>query len=357
MRKILSLFLIPAVIFYACKPEGSTEVPRVRPEDPKALSSAIKVWHGVRANGNLPASTNSPAAPVLGQTNTLKVLAIAGRYAIVMPDILSGSVAGYYVKVNGATDYFKVDYSKPRNIDGRFAAPVRKSRHNSAMYRGLGIDSTGGGGIQDSAIVIVIPPVIQPGEFCITYCAYDASGNVSNTVSVCITVTSFGGDASFHGTWHITGFSDDTTTGWDPLFGVGDTIWSSGFCRNNRVVDTFGSGPGIFPYPWYIYEVAQADLNFASNGGMNYAYSESIKEFDFINSTCSNYLFHTDTDADAISGAWSYNSTDKTMVLIFEFDDTGVAAAEAYEYKVTKVSGNKFYLYDPIDDTWLRLEK
>jgi hypothetical protein len=354
MRKLLFLPLA-VVLFYACKPDGSTETTKVNANDPKGVSTAIKVWHGARVNGNLPAANNNPAGPVLDpSSNNQSIKAIAGKYAVIQPEIMGGYLAGYYVKVNGASDYFKVDYKKSRNAGKNKA---RISRHNKSLSKGLEIDSTGGGNL-DSSIVVVIPASIQPGQFCMTYCAFDSLGNVSNPISVCIDVLSFGGDASsawLNATWHITGSSDDTTMGWDPVYGVGDTIYSQGYCINNHIVDSFGMGP--VTYPAFIYVVTQSDLSFTSNGGLKFDYAENYKEFNYSSSSCSNFVYNTLTDSDHMNGAWSYNSTTGKIVLILDFDDMGNADPEAYEYKLTKLSNNKVYLHDEGIDEYLRLEK
>jgi hypothetical protein len=354
MRKLLFLPLA-FVLFYACKPDDSNQSSKINTNDPKAVSSALKVWHGARANGNLPASNNNPNGPALDpSSNNQSIKAIAGKYAVIQPEIMSGYLAGYYVKVNGASDYFKVDYNKPR--EGGKQKP-RLSRHNRSLAKGLDIDSTGGGNL-DSSIVIIIPASIQPGQFCMTYCAYDSLGNVSNPITVCISVLSFGGDAAssyLNATWHITGSSTDTTIGWDPVFGVGDTMYSQGYCINGHIVDSFGMGP--VTYPAYIYSVTQSDLTFASNGGLKFDYAEIYKEFNYASSSCSNYVYNTMTDSDHMTGAWSYNSTTGKMVLIFDFDDMGNADPEAYEYKLIKLSNNKVYLHDLDYDEYLRLEK
>ena len=357
MRKLIFLPFLALVFFYACKPDGSVEIPRVRTDDPKALSSAIKVCHGLRTQGNPPSSSTNPNAPQLDPgSNNQELVAIAGKYAIIQSEVTSGAVAGYYVRVNGAGDFFKVDYTKPRNISGRFVRPLRPGDHNKSLYRGMNIDSTGGGNL-DSSIVIVIPSTIQPGQFCITYWAYDSSGLVSNGISACINVSSFGGDASLTGTWHITGTTDDTTAGWDPVYGTGDTLWQTGVCINNKVVDTFTGGPGTLQYPLYLYLVSKADLSFSSNGGMKYEYHETEKEFNFLTSTCSSWSFYDQSYGDTITGAWSFTPATSSLVIIFDFDDMGNADPEAYEYRLTKINSNKFYLYDAYDDSWLRLEK
>ena len=354
MRK-LSFLSLAFVLFYSCRPDGSNETTTINANDPKAVSNALKVWHGARVNGVLPAANNNPAGPVLdATTNNQSIKALAGKYAVIQPVVTSGYLAGYYIKVNGSGDYFKVDYKKPRD-SGRPKARI--SRHNKSLAKGLDIDSTGGGNL-DSSIVIVIPASIQPGTFCMTYCAYDSLGNVSNPVSVCITVLSFGGDAAssyLNATWHITGTSADTSVGWDPVYGIGDTIYSQGYCINGQIVDSFGMGP--VTYPAYIYSITQADLSFAGNGGLKYEFGETSKEFNYSSSSCSNYVYNTFTYSDYITGAWSYNSTTGKMILIFDFDDMGNSDPEAYEYQLIKLNNSKLYLYDQDFDEFLRLEK
>ncbi len=353
MRKIL-IPLAALVLFYACKPDQPENPGKIRPDDPKAVSAALRVWHGARVNGNPPASSGNPTLMLEPSSNNQSIMAIAGKYAIIQPEVLGSHLAGYYVKVNGAADYFKVDYKKP--LDGGRNAS-RLSRHNKALSKGFGIDSTGTGNL-DSSIVIVIPTSIQPGQFCMTYWAYDSTGVVSNPISVCITVLSFGGDAAssyLHGTWQMTGFSDDTTYGWEQVVGLSDTMYSQGYCINNQIVDSFGMGP--VTYPSSIYTVNQADLAFSSTGGLKYTYAETDKQFNYTQSSCSNYVFYTDTYSDVLNGAWSYNSTTGKMIIIFDFDDMGYADPEAYEYKLIKLSNNKIYLYDQDYDEYMRLEK
>ena len=354
MRKIL-LPLAAVFVFYACKPDKPDNSGTLRPDDPKAVSSALKIWHSSRVQGNPPASNNNPNGPLLNpQSNNQTIKAVAGKYAIIQPEVMATSLAGYYIKVNGADEYFKVDYKKPR--EGGRGKP-RVSRHNKALAKGFGIDSTGSNNL-DSSIVITIPSTIQPGQFCMTYWAYDSTGNVSNPISVCISVYSFGGDASasyLHGTWHMTGYSEDTTMGWEPMAGYSDTMYSQGTCINNQIVDSFGMGQ--VTYPLYIYTIDQADLAFSSTGGLKYTYSETDKEFNYQQSSCSNFVFDSYSYSDALTGAWSYNSTTGKMIIIFDFDDMGIAEPEAYEYKLIKLSNNKILLNDQDWGDYLRLEK
>jgi hypothetical protein len=236
MRKLLLLPLVIILSLIACQKEVSDVLPdALIPNDPKSISLAIKVWHGIRSNGNLPTATGDSNAPILDSaSNDQTIKAIAGRYAIIKPEVVSGSVAGYYVQVNGAPDYFKVDYSKPRNIGGRLSAPDKSHKVVKRVQRFFNTDSTGN---LDSMIVIVLPQTIQPGKFCITYIAFDSSGKLSNSIGACIDVQSFGGDASvsyLNGLWHNTEYKYDTSQIWHPVIGS-DSSYSAYTCVNNKL--------------------------------------------------------------------------------------------------------------------------
>src|SRR5215204_2046504 len=140
MRNLL-LLPLAFVLFYSCKPDDSTETGKVNANDPKAVSSALKIWHGSRVNGSLPTANSNPLGPALDpSSNNQSIKAISGKYAVIQPQIMGGDLAGYYIKVNGAADYFKIDYKKPRE-GGKPRA--RLSHHNLSLARGLDIDSTG----------------------------------------------------------------------------------------------------------------------------------------------------------------------------------------------------------------------
>jgi hypothetical protein len=49
----------------------------------------------------------------LDATANPTVKALAGRYATILPEVISGDVQGYYVGIAGSGQYFKVDYTNP----------------------------------------------------------------------------------------------------------------------------------------------------------------------------------------------------------------------------------------------------
>jgi hypothetical protein len=344
------LFLL-AFGIYSCQKEPNAKLDDTKDissKDPDALSSAIKVWHGVRTMGNVPAERGN--ALQLDNSTTDPLHAITGRYAIIQPQVISGDVSGYYLKINGASDYFKVDYTKPRNVG-------RQMKHRNNAF--LRMDSLGGN--LDSAIVVVLPSDLHvPDTICMTYWAYDNSGNVSNPVDVCIIISSLGTDTNgawLNGTWRI-------TAAWDNNGAYDTTIydrWSGstyvGYHCNNGVLQYSNTGNFLVTDSTLYHKV---DLIFGSNGGLNYSYDISWKYVLDFNSTCSNFQFGEQHDAQTIKGAWSYNSTTHKLIIVFEFEDTGVPIEEASEYNLIQVNSKNAILADitnPSYPNYIRMEK
>lgn len=344
-----AIFLTAIVAFYSCQKEPKEKIEKViSSKDPAALSSAIKVWHGLRTQGNPPAEKGS--ALQLDNTLTGPLYAFAGRYAIIQPAVVSGDVAGYYLRINGASDYFKVDYSKPRN--------VRKIKARG----GLRLDSAGGN--LDSAIVVVLPADLHvPDTICMTYWAYDNSGNVSNPVDVCVIITSIGTDTNgnwLNGTWKYTAEWDNGS----PHDTIVYNKWSvmGGYYCNSGILqwsDYSIPGQPFLAADSFFYR--KADLTYGTSGGLKYEVDDSWKELDYYNSTCSNIVFApTQSEKEALTGAWSYNSTTHKLIIVFEFNDSGIPVEEAYEFNVMKVNDKNMILVDnsdPSDPYYSRFEK
>ncbi|HEY0066882.1 MAG TPA: hypothetical protein VGB46_05955 [Flavisolibacter sp.] len=361
----LVLALSGIAMLISCQREFDPKIPGgpISSKDPASLSAAIKVWHGVRTQGTMP----SPAGSSLQlNPSTGPVRAFAGRYAIIQPEVLSGNVQGYYVKLNGAPEYFKVDYSKPRDINGRTRRPA-DFRDRNPLLNGR-VDSSGNGGNVDSALVIVLPQNIQvPDTFCISYCAYDSVGNISQPVSVCIIVSSLGGDASsgwMNGTWKITAEWDDT---------FHDTVvhdkWMAAASEYYCIYDSATNASYLLPFNNGVGPLVAADsvrydkydLVFSSNGAQQFVYEMNAKMVETSTSTCQQVNYEMmPTESDQMIGAWSYNSTTKKITIIFEFDDMGTPIVEAWEYDVVKVTDSHMILVDNFDPSWpyyIRLQK
>jgi hypothetical protein len=349
-----SIFIISIITFYSCQKEPKEKIDKViSSKDPQSVSSSIKVWHGIRTQGNPPAEKGS----VLQLDNTLAgpLYAIAGRYAIIQPEVIAGDVAGYYLEINGASDYFKVDYTKPRNT-GR-----QKPKKTNSFLR---MDSLGGN--LDSAIVIVLPANLHvPDTICMTYWAYDNSGNVSNPVDVCVIISSLGTDANgnwLNGTWKYTAQWDNSSAHDTIVYNKWtDYAWGGYYCNNGLLQwsDVVVPGQSFLVTDSSFYR--KADLTYGINGGLKYEIDDSWKDIDYMNATCSNIVFRpVENEAEILTGAWSYNSATRKLIIVFEFDDAGIPVEEAYEFDVIKVNDKNVILVDntdPSDPYYSRFEK
>jgi hypothetical protein len=346
------LFLCGSLLFASCKKSDvkEPEQPVLSSKDPQAISAAVKVWHGERIQGNAPAPKGS-GLQLDASASAPVTHAFAGRYAIIQPSIEQGDVAGYYLQFNNSKEYFKIDYSKPRG--GR----VRPGTKPASPFNRDPRQSRAQNGNADSAIVIALPANLQvPDTFCISYCAYDLQGNISNVVTTCVIVNSLGADAN--GTW-VNGIWKNTAS-WDTSLQYRDTIifnkWSAS-AYNWGYVCYFDSTSGINQLTYNFQNTGaivndstyytKSHLTFGSNGGLKYNYQSKYKYLDFSVSTCSQHVFITQPDdIENYTGAWNYNSATGKMVLVFEFDDNGTPSLEAWEYKMIKVNNNNIVLMD-----------
>jgi hypothetical protein len=361
-KAIIAIAFITMIAFISCQREVSHEGetrPTLSSKDPAALAASIRVWHGVRTQGTLPAARG--AGIQLDASANEPVLAFAGRYAIIQPEVITGDVKGYYVTVNGSSQYFNVDYSKPRDLGGR----VRPGQKRSSPFMGQRVDSSGNGNI-DSSIVIVLPQNIQvPDTFCVTYCAYDSNGNISQPVTTCIFVSSLGADANgswIGGNWRFTASWDATYrdtiiynrwTSWDNDYYC-EYDSASGFSYVSNLPN--GSVPLGGDSVYY----RKADLNLSSNGAQRYDEDYEVKYVDQGTSTCQQLVYATAPENYFMTGGWSYNSATNKITIIFEFDDFGIPTVEAWEYDVIRVSNNNFIMvdnWDPSNPYYIRLQK
>ena len=351
IRHLLPLlaFVCMTVTYTSCKKDTKQpENPVLSSKDPQAISAAVKVWHGQRLQGTAPAPKGT-AVELDASVTPPVTLAFKGRYAIINPAVAQGEIAGYYLQFNGAKEYFKIDYSKPRG--GRVAnrkpeSPFKMdSRHARTMN-----------GNADSSIVIALPDNLQvPDTFCVSFCAYDVTGNVSNVVTTCIVVNSLGTDAAgsfLHGEWKNTATWDSGGQAHDTVIynrWVGDSYYSGYVCATDAAGNSYlnynfnGTTPLVNDSTFYL----KSHIVFATNGGINFDYSAKRKSVDLTQSSCSSFIFFPiEEENEKMTGAWNYNAATGKMVLIFEFDDAGLPSLEAWEYKVTKVSNNNIILTD-----------
>lgn len=328
----------------ACKKEGgnSTEPPTINSKDPVALSKALKIWHATRQAGAAPAPRGGAAAPMVEAPST-PIQAFNGQFAIVKPALLSGSVAGYYVGIAGAGEYFKLDYSKPR-----IAERPNGLRPKNFLQRPLTGD--------DSSIVVVIPSnLIVPDTFCITYCPYDSLGNIGQPVTTCIYVSQLGGDAAsswIQGTWRVVSATDDNGT-------TSDTVIYNRWTANDTryyCYDDQQNPPSIVSYYDSLFPAYYTDLNlsdstyqflsdisFGATGGMVYIDSSITKSIDYFSGCAApTYNINQQEGAYRVTGGWSV--TGNTLTLVYLFDELGNEDYNASSYTVLRPDDNTLVL-------------
>ncbi|MDH7462711.1 hypothetical protein QEG73_15545 [Chitinophagaceae bacterium 26-R-25] len=385
---------------FSCQKSADDTLPEdttaVSSKDPKALSAAITVWHGKRTTGTLPVPSSTSEIR-LGTSNEPSVTAIAGRHAFIHTSVESGDVAGYYVQINGASDYFIVDYTKPVNVQNNTqqgsisTASVHQFGHAAEptiQHRSpISVMGTGDN-FNDSIIVINIPANIKtPDTVCVTYMAYDFNNHVSNSVTTCIYIDHLGSDNDskwLEGTWNLSRieklqgsqllrsynfvYNKWVTKGNDELLdndNVASKVYKSGdsvvvtsaFWNNYYVVTPTNTYQVDVPYTPRMNDVVLGTdsiifrkdyVTLSSNGTYVSEYYVTTKTI-FWNDKIS---FDEFSDYFLDNGAWSYDSKTKKVIVVNEYTDHGRGAGpqlDPYlsEAPIEKISNDQWKIsYD-----------
>lgn len=374
-----TLFFIPTLIvligIFSCQKEvRDPGVASVIKDSTAAVDTAkIKVWHGARIKGVAPKSTNGSSAPVIASPTDTFIHAFAGRFAIIKPVVTSGNVAGYYVTIKGASDYFKVDYTKPLLTErGMGKTNNTHARHSGFGFRPMGVQ---GDSFVDSAIVLILPPNLTlPDTICVTYLAYDYSGNISGSVTSCIIVSKVGGDAStawLQAGWRFNYYYETSASGANYVY---DTVpynkWVAANDYHYSYIESNGPiyyfcntiSPGLNQVSSIYIDTARSkylpsnndsdyvlrlDVIFNNNGGLNVFKSHKESRVDSTTSTCDSLKYSTTTYEYKQIGAWSI--TGDKLIMVLEFDQKGFPDYEIYEYSIKRISDSEIWLVDPIE--------
>jgi hypothetical protein len=354
------VFLIAAIA--SCKKESDPAKEKISSDNPVTLSKNIKVYHGERIQGVQPLPKGGSNAPAIEGPDGGSIIALAGKFAIIKPELINGEVAGYYISVDGANEYFKVDFTKPRILtNGRGIKPKKRS----SLLRPFGTDSTGNTNA-DSSIVITLPPDIQtPDTICVTYSPYDGQGNIGQAVTTCIIVNHLGGDTAsswLPGSWRIVAERDNADSAWNNSSAPGIMEAVDGGYGYYCVTDSV-TGQTTLQWKDCYYNncndiiakdssrIDKDDWFFEASGEMAYHYATTDKWVDGATSTCNQPTFtiYPFVDNYIFYGAWS--AENNRFVIILEFDEDGSPEYDAIECEMTKTSDNEFIL-TVTDDDW-----
>jgi hypothetical protein len=337
MKKII-LFSVAAcsLAFYACKKDSNndTTIPPVDIPadtlDATALTAATTVGFATNVKGDIPAaSSDGPLLKVDGYDNRT-YSAISDRYIVIYPQSVSGYIAGYYVKINGADSYFKVVYPK---TDG-----LRKASDKHTGLREEGDNS-------DSAIVIKLPASIQTDTFTIKYAAYDTLNRVSNTLTAFVNLVAIDSSSNslLSGNYKISRYSHDGKQWYDQLSSDSASV----VCNDGVLNYCEGDCMKIVSYT----NGYSFSLQFDGKKQLGLTQQYINRQLNLEGSTCSTPAYDDySNQANTLLGGYSYNAASKTLLLIIDgggksVNDTYASNLYTETYKVSEISANKLVLY------------
>lgn len=346
MKKILLLSAVAcSALFYACKKDSTTDTTTPVPEDstvapaidPVALSSNVKIGYGgTNVKGEFPATTTVAETPVLdsiynGRTyNTMN-----NRYVVIYPHVMSGFISGYYLQINGADSYFKIDYSAAYGV--RRAKPVDKA-HPDARDEA---DNS------DSSIVIKLPAGLKGDTFSIKYAAYDSLNHVSNTITAIVNVIASSdstNNALLAGNWKLTAEKYGEAEDWEPKIDADTSSENLFSCQDDKL--SWGGDILIRYYTSYNTQ----NILFSANNAYSETYVQRYSELDLELSSCSNYVYTPYSEGTYTSnGGYSYNAATKTLTIIYDENGKGQYIS-TYTYTVKELTSSKLVFYYIEDD-------
>ncbi|MEM7298012.1 MAG: hypothetical protein AAF391_07075 [Bacteroidota bacterium] len=259
-------------------------------EDPNAVADAVSIPGSTVVEGDPPAPSTDPSAPQIGGGENL--LTSQGGNPTLELDLVSGDAAGIYLQISGADSYFDIPASA----------------------------FTGGRILQEDspAIEIELPEGIEPGQFCVDYCIYDAETRVSNIVTVCIDIAEFGGENSefLTGAWDVISITE-TEDGESETIIVGQDSFEDDFTVNWGCAD--GTFQDLLVVETEFFEFIT--ITFSDDGSLRFQSNWTETIFDGNNTTCQEVAYTTESGSDDANGAWSYDDGQDRLILVIDFEE------------------------------------
>jgi hypothetical protein len=295
--------------------------------DPNVVAKAVVIENSTyMASGNPPPQTINETAPLLdASTDDETLFSVQGSKIIVSSSLETGSASGFYVKIVGAEGYYKVTSTAASGRQRMFS----KEKRNSFGKQGRTQEG-------DVTFSIEVPDNIKPGEFCISYCVYDAQNQVSNVIERCVTVKSLGGNNSAFLSAHDWEFVkelgyENSQLVYEGYPGVPDSsTYTTDIACDNSFVDVEVNA---------VYTTNYAYLKFGSNGALQTSSENYEKDIDYENSNCT-VVYTEGTSQQNTSGAWSYDSDSKTLIMVYNVEWAGGVETVGEQYEVSVVDNN-----------------
>lgn len=328
LNRITCLVMVVSFVLLSACSDDDDKKSSIDTDDPNAVAQSLTVENGTYVKGSPPAPSSDPNAPVLSY-NGDDLFTIQGSKIIVNTSLESGSASGFYVAVDGADGYFNVNATTVTpGTNGRVAETKRKGSFFAARTQ------------QDApSFSIEVPKNIQPGEFCIFYCVYDAENRVSNIVQQCVTVTALGGDGSAFLTsnqWSMVKWEYYYDNVLEEQEIAGETY--------TEPTEAYISCQGNYQFVPAEYQdrVNYSYATITSNGALKIEEEYYHKYPDIANSECT-VTYEEITEPYSLTGAWSYDKSTGTLVLLYNDESEeieGDYVTVAQSFKTELVDGN-----------------
>tara|TARA_B110000459_G_C16591801_1_gene486650 strand:- start:757 stop:1863 length:1107 start_codon:yes stop_codon:yes gene_type:complete len=313
---------------------NSTNVPDERTFDQldaNTITNDLTIEDATKTTGTPPAPSIEIDAPVLNNYGNGNYHGVQGENIRINLNVSQGNVAGIYMKVPGADDYFDIPVQNGSN---------KKDNDHSLFDHATSTESLQFRSSSNEFLELELPDNLE-GEFCFNYCVYDSTGYVSNVVSQCVVIETIGGNLPFNTkTWEALYFlyADENGQEKEEIGVVDyyrDTITNCYDTLTNANIDT----------ELIIAEEYRMDnliFTFNTDGTFEYSaegYEKNATNYNYGVCNDGPITYTEETDNEYLTGWWSYDDATKLLVLIL--NDEGYR--EAVEMTVV-TEGNQMML-------------
>jgi hypothetical protein len=336
MKKIILFSAVAcSVAFYSCKKDSKTDTTPVTETptvviDPEALSAAVKLPNATSTTGDLPTSSSADAPVLVTDGYDMRTYyAVNNRYVVIYPRSTTGFIAGYYVKINGANNYFKISF------------PAKGAKKANKMPHNLRED----GDNSDSAIIIKLPAGLKGDTFSVKYAAYDSTNRVSNTLTAIVSIIASADSTDNNllvGTWKYNSHRYNDNDWNEPFSYKIDTSLVSYSCVEGKLQPCDG---GCEDYPYQVTGYTANDIIFSTNNLYTEQYARIYNTLDVESSSCSNLVYDKEGYDDKYYGGYAYDAKSKVLTVIYDgngtTDDGDASNITIYNYTVTELSATR----------------
>jgi hypothetical protein len=246
-------------------------------------------------------------------------------------------VSGYYVKIDGANTYFKIDYSN--------AIGLRKA--NQPGFR----DDRGN---IDSSIVIKLPAGLKGDTFAIKYAAYDSANHVSNTLTAIVKLVAADStnNSLLLGTWRLNSTKENDNEWAEPNVYSLDSATQNYTCVDGHL-EPGCTQESCMDIAYERSGDTRYDMIFSAGNGYMERFTRIAESLNTESSSCSNLVYDDNGGFDDIYiGGYSYNPATKEFILIYDghTDRDQGSNITTYRYTITELSSTKMVYYSKVSN-------